>query len=419
MSAEHSLDAFSQLGKVLFFNVENAISINAKRCWVVVPLAISFFAQMYYLTIDVRDVAGHVNSGNTLIAVGQNVDIFVVGGLVTALEVEIIHAVNVYFVNYERDTMQFVTGHIRSSFEKLAPKMQQQLIKLNKLMMWLFEVLTICFVVYLAFRSATMIETNGWTRLKICFVTLVFYVLGKSIQTVLYVLCVFIALSVSSLLRDIKLVQLCMSCTSSLTSSTIHLANTNAIIRDISRLNKYWKVMLFSVVACKIVILSVFLSSMLMSTMSRIIFVITSCSMIFLALACCFLILLPAVVHSKVKALHNSLLRLSVLQRRSARDAAKMNTSLKHFTVLRVFTLFDVAPATFDTFHEVISRLLDHFQTSCSVTVRCERGIALCAFDEAGAFSIILILLIACFSVNTTDVFVTLYVEICDIHDGH
>lgn len=353
MASEH-LTAFSRITeKFLFFSVGRSSQPKLRKSWAIKILiyVLITFKFLHFVKIDNQDVVQQVRHGNYLVGLTVQIDLITVPIVLGAVEFTLLLSYHVHLLRNRSRTLQLMTQVVSEYFGSMSKDRQQLLLTVARRLM----VTTLGFVLFVnGYAACTIVATHEMTLFvvaQLIAVTTTMIYFSVDVLMICFAIAVCMGMCCAYVSRELTNV-----CESTHIEQT--LRNFNAASARIHTLNLYWKNVNFLFVIVTATITTIFLSlTVLYDNLPTVVTVGYIAVIIAFSAMYTSIMLSAAYVHFKVKNSYKDLLRLlSTSQLNPSQGVQfrfKLNNVLKKFEHLKVFTLADVAPITFDNYREV------------------------------------------------------------------
>lgn len=334
---------------------------------------------VHYATLTNADVEAHVKLGNIWLALGDNVDFAVLSVIIASLQIVVLQAINSRFINDGR--MMFVRVFTLNSFLSLNETAQNRVLSLVTCSYYFslasssaafgFLMFSVLKTFATSFASMSQAFLSFYLTTNICHQCLMTYLL---IAIELTLVCRNLLQRLRFTLKVLSRVVLPP------TSKLMQMVNNVFIM--ISKLNHYWKSIIFVTVVANSMTVSVSVAMVIFSrTLPLPVTAVLMASATFVAFNISLQILFPATVYSRAKQLHAKLMIIYFTSHRDSRMT--VSRVLKKFERLKAFSLFDVTSITFDLYRGVSPMRSPHRDVTFCL-VRREHGVAVHIGNETG-----------------------------------
>lgn len=362
--ANETLVAFSHITEnFLYFKIGCNGQPRVRKCYVVkVVIYILFlFKMLRVAVINNDDISQQIQHGNFFIGFTLQTDLITAPSAVAVVEFATLMSYHIYLLRYRPQSLLFMTQVVGEWFESMPDNHQRMIIEVARLVMYSSRALGALFVGYPTYVVIVTFDTTLWQNLQVLVFAVACIYFAEYTIMICYVITVSFGMSCAYVVREISYVF-----RSNCVVQQLHDFNLACVL--INKLNSYWKSINFLFVVGTALTMSLMMSvTFLYNNIPTLISVSYAVLVVTYSSMYLFVVLFAAYVHSKMKNCYNKLLHMSD-STRFVGPRIKLNYFVKKFERLRVFTLADVAPVTFDMCREVnyavIMQLLQFFSTA-------------------------------------------------------
>lgn len=340
----------------LFFRPEINWQPKVRKCHVIKTAfyALLTIKLLQLLSFKNGDIARHIRHGNFCIGLAKQPDLLIGPTVILFVEFFILLSYQIFLFRKRPQRVVFVAKIVGKYFLCLGDPQQRQLVRGAQFFMISSLAACVSVCVYGAHHTIANYDVTLFEKVQLLFWAIAFAYFGWNANATCFAVAFCVRLCCLHVAQQITRWSLDTSMT-----TAQKLQEFDKLCTLVHELNLYWRDFNYLFVVATAIVSSTYLSVVVLYDALPMVIAIGYVGIMFaFCLTCTLVVLFSAILHTHIAKCYKQLLQMYNAER-FVREYIKLNYVLRKFEQLRVFTLSEAIPMTFDGCREVILQNCD------------------------------------------------------------